>query len=195
MKLDWYHNQEEGFLECVLDSNVSYRTYNGGNDIDKIENGKITKTFSKQYGEDHELSWEKEKHWISEVYTDEYGFYEPLPIPQAEMMDSWLLANPDWEEAFPAFGVYENQYLDRLQRPSSVQIGLDMHNALENRDDKIKLDYDPLTKKLYKREWCEEEDNFYNVQPCCVFPNNPGRIELSESEKQEVVKKYNLSLG
>ena len=73
MKLDWYHNQEEGFLECVLDSNVSYRTYNGGNDIDKIENGKITKTFSKQYGEDHELSWEKEKHWIREVYTDEYG--------------------------------------------------------------------------------------------------------------------------
>ena len=70
-----------------------------------------------------------------------------------------------------------------------------MHNALENRDDKIKLDYDLLTKKLYKREWCEEEDNFYNVQPCCVFPNNPGRIELSESEKQEVIKKYNLSLG
>ena len=195
MKLDWYHNQEEGFLECVLDSNVSYRTYNGGDDIDKIENGKITKTFSKQYGEDHELSWEKEKHWISEVYTDEYGVYEPLPIPQAEMMESWLLANPDWKEAFPAFGVYENQYLDRLQRPSSVQIGLDMHNALENRNDKIKLDYDPLTKKLYKREWCEEEDNFYNVQPCCVFPNNPGRIELSESEKQELVKKYNLSLG
>ena len=118
-----------------------------------------------------------------------------MPIPQAEMMESWLLANPDWEEAFPAFGVYENQYLDRLQRPSSVQIGLDMHNALENRNDKIKLDYDPLTKKLYKREWCEEEDNFYNVQPCCVFPNNPGRIELSESEKQELVKKYNLSLG
>ena len=67
------------------------------------------------------------------------------------MLDAWLRSNPEWNEAFPAFGVYEDQYLDRLQRPSSIQIGLDMHNALENRNDKIKLE--KFRKKCKKKRF------------------------------------------
>lgn len=195
MKLDWYHNQEDGFLECVIDINTCYRTYNGGEDIQKIENNIVTKTLSKQYGLDHELSWEREKHWISNTYCEKFGVYEPLNSSSEEEMEMWFELNPDWHEAYPAFGVYKGEYLDRLQRPSSMQIGLDMDNILEVREDKIKIDYDKQLDIMYKREWCEEEDNFYNVQPCCVFPKNPGRIKLSEFEKQEIVEKYNLRLG
>ena len=68
-----------------------------------------------------------------------------------------------------------------------------MENVVIDLDNKLWIEKDSEG-NYYQREWCEENNSFYNVQPCCVFPNNPGRTELSEEEKQSIINEHNLVL-
>ena len=66
---------------------------------------------------------------------------------------------------------------------------------VDDPEEKLHIEWDKNgTDKFYKREWCEENNSFYNVQPCCVFPNNPGRTELSDEEKQSIILEKKLNL-
>ena len=190
MKLEWYHNQEEGYIYCEID-NITYKSYNGGDNILKFINGNQVADLGKH---DENDPWEKEKHWISDNYSDRFGVYE-FHDASAQEMEQWLADHPAYKEAFPAFGLHEGRYLDRLQRDSCVQVGSDMITVIQDSAEKIHIEWDKNgTGKFYRREWCEENSSFYNVQPCCVFPNNPGRTELSEEEKQSLITEHGMDL-
>jgi hypothetical protein len=190
MKLDWYHNQEEGFIYCEID-NITYKSYNGGDNIIKIIDGNEVANMQKH---DKSDPWELEKQWISNNYSDRVAVYEPHSASFQEMQQ-WHADHPEYTEAFPAFGLYKGRYLDRLQRDAHVQIGKDMLSVLFDPEEKLHIEWDKNgTDKFYKREWCEENNSFYNVQPCCVFPNNPGRTELSDEEKQSIILEKKLNL-
>tara|TARA_R110001592_G_scaffold1063_11_gene6375 strand:- start:3153 stop:3752 length:600 start_codon:yes stop_codon:yes gene_type:complete len=187
MKLDWTHNQTDGYITCMLDNIIHYKSYDGGTTIKKFAGALHTNSF---IGDD----WEVEKQWISNHYSDKFGPYTPFSATMIEM-EQWHIDHPEYTEAFPAFGLFEGRYLDRLQRDSLVQIGKDMHTVLFDTDEKLHIEWDKNgTGNFYKREWCEENNSFYNVQPCCVFPANPGRTELSEEEKQIMIAENNLNL-
>ena len=63
-------------------------------------------------------------------------------------------------------------------------------------ENKLYIEWDKHgTGKFYRREWCEENNSFYNVQPCCVFPYNPGRTELSDEEKQTLITEHGMDLS
>ena len=91
-------------------------------------------------------------------------------------------------DAFPVFGITpDKEYLDRLQRPGSVQTGMDMEIVLRNEERKLCIEIDK-NGDYWQRPFCEEEEVFYNVQPCCVFPNNPGRLKLSKKEAEILLR-------
>ena len=190
MKLEWYHNQAEGFIYCNID-NITYKSYNGGDTIIKLIDDNQVSTIEKYDPTD---PWEIEKQWISDTYSDRLGVYEPLNAGEAGMQQ-WFNDHPEYTAAFPAFGLFEGRYLDRLQRDTNVQIGKDMITVIYEPTDKLKIEWDKHgTGKFYRREWCEENNSFYNVQPCCVFPTNPGRTELSDEEKQSLIISKQLQL-
>lgn len=191
MKLDWYHNQEEGYIYCEID-NITYKSYNGGDNILKIVDSNEVASIGKH---DKSDPWEIEKKWISDTYSDRFGVYEPYNASLQEMQQ-WHTDHPEYTAAFPAFGLYKGRYLDRLQRDAHVQIGKDMISILFDPEEKLHIEWDKNnTGKFFKREWCEVDNGFYNVQPCCVFPNNPGRTELSENEKQLLIAENMLDLS
>lgn len=193
MKLDWYHNQEEGFIYCEID-NITYKSYNGGDNILKFIDGNQVADIDK-FDKSDPCPWEVEKQWISSIHNNKFGIYEPLDGYGPEGVEQWHLDHPEYTEAFPAFGLFEGRYLDRLQRDSQIQTGKDMKTVVMMPETKLYIEWDNNnTNKFYKREWCEENNSFYNVQPCCVFPNNPGRTELSEEEKQSIINEHNLVL-
>ena len=191
MKLDWTHNQAEGFIYCEID-NITYKSFNGGDNILKIIDGNEVANMWKHDDND---PWEIEKQWISDTYSDRFGVYEPFDASQQEM-EQWHNDHPEYTEAFPAYGLLEGRYLDRLQRDSHVQMGKDMISVLYDPAEKIHIEWDKNgTDKFYRREWCEENNSFYNVQPCCVFPNNPGRTELSDEVKTSIIEENKLDLS
>ena len=94
-------------------------------------------------------------------------------------MLKWEVDN-NWNMAMPLYGISKDGvYLDRLQRHSYVQEGRDMENIVVNELEKLWIEKDSED-NYYQREWCEENNSFYNVQPCCVFPDNPGRTLLKD---------------
>ena len=191
MKLDWYHNQAEGFIYCNID-NITYKSYNGGDTIIKLIDNNQVSTMEKHDPAD---PWEVEKQWISDTYSDRFGVYEPMDAGEVGMQQ-WFNDHPEYTAAFPAFGLYNENYLDRLQRSSDVQVGNDMHTLIFDPEQRLYIEWDKdNTGKFYRREWCEEDNGFYNVQPCCVFPNNPGRTELSDEEKQSLISEHGMDLS
>ena len=176
MILIWTHDKETGTLNCVINDNLRYTAYNGGSVIHKMFNNERT-ILEHQPQSD---PWEDEKHWLSENYSDTVGVYEPFYLDD-HLQDDWI-AEHDWQEAFPMFGVSDTgSYLDRLQRPSEAQTGVDMETVIYNKEQKIFIERDS-DGNYFKREWCDYQNDFYNVQPCCVFPDNPGRTPLTAEE-------------
>ena len=182
MELNWTHNQAENLLKCVIFSNkynqeLYYTTKDGGQVIKKYFNDNLITTFERT---EHSDPWEQEKEWLGDAYQEFTGEYQPMWYLQ-ELSDEeyaeWENTR-GWNMAMPLYGISEDGvYLDRLQRHSYVQEGRDMENVILNELEKIWIEKDSEG-NYYQREWCEENNSFYNVQPCCVFPNNPGRTLL-----------------
>jgi hypothetical protein len=187
MILSWIHNQEKNVLECKITSKLHYVAHAGGRRIKKYVNDVKVAVFTDK---EHDDSWEKEKHWLSEHYSDIVGKYEPIPLELAVEQHIWKVEN-DWDDsAFPLFGVGKHkEYLDRLQRPASVQTGKDMVTVLQNHDVRLMIEMDK-NREYWQRPYCLTQETFYNVQPCCVFPDNPGRKKLSKEEAEHLIKTY-----
>lgn len=177
MVLTWIHLQDLGMLKCTISSDLYYTTSNGGGTLTKHHDGEQTEV-------DGIDGWEKEKHWLSENFGDQFGVYEPqFGITE----ESWALDNPDYDGALPMFGLSpDGEYLDKLQRTARVQEGLDMTHIKVDHDSRIFVERD-LEGNYWQRLWCEERSEFYNVQPCCVFPTNPGRRRLTTEEAQALL--------
>jgi hypothetical protein len=129
-------------------------------------------------------SWGDEKFWLSENYP-ELGQYNPIDVAD-ELQEQWMVKN-NWQSAMPLFGISsDGGYLDRLQRTDAVQEGRDMtaHYQSELTKTWIEKDSDG---NFFKREWCDENNSFYNIQPCCVFPTNPGRTPLSDADVNRII--------
>ena len=179
MELNWIHYPQEKYIECVINEDLHYRTYNGGNLILKYFQGDIVEL---QFNPDND-PWETEKHWLSEQFP-ELGTYEPIDMPDEEH-DAWMLTNK-WTKAFPSFGISQNgDYLDRLQRLGSFQTFEGFETVIHNQEHKISI-LEDSEGNFWKREWCDYQDDFYNQQPCCVFPDNPGLKSITIDEVVEL---------
>ena len=184
MELHWTHNQSKKLLKTVIFSNkynqeLYYTTQDGGQEIKKYFNDNLITTFERT---EHSDPWEQEKEWLGNAYQEFTEKYEPM-WHLADMSDdeyqSWVLDN-NWQMAMPLYGISKDGvYLDRLQRHSYVQEGRDMEDVVRNELEKLWIEKDNEG-NYYQREWCEENNSFYNVQPCCVFPANPGRTLLKD---------------
>lgn len=193
MKLDWAFNRDGKYIECNIVDGYSYRSYDGGGTITKSHNNVKVEDFVFDDSPARD-TWEDEKMWISDNYSHLYGVYQPMESTSLAHMNQWHEDNPDWKEAFPCFGTYNNEYLDRLQRPSSVQIGTDMDSIVTDWKNHVKIEYHKESKQYYRREWSDEVDNFYNCQPCCVFPENPGRTPIPYQEAKEILQNYDIKI-
>ena len=183
MQLTWTHDTAQKLLKTVVfnsetyNQELYYTTTNGGQVINKYFNDVLINTYVRTPEQD---PWEDEKHWLSENYSEHVGVYRPMWHLQdlsEEEYAQWEVDN-NWNMAMPLYGISEDgYYLDRLQRHSHVQEGRDMENIVIDLENKLWIEKDSEG-NYYQREWCEENNSFYNVQPCCVFPDNPGRTLL-----------------
>ena len=183
MELNWTHNRELRELTCIINDQLWYTTSNGGNTIIKhyFEADSCNQTILELTMEHDQ--WADEKFWLSENYP-ELGQYSPIDIKD-ELQEQWMVKH-NWQSAMPLFGISsDGEYLDRLQRTSAVQEGRDMTDYYQNDSTKTWIEED-LDGNFYKREWSDENNSFYNIQPCCVFPDNPGRTPISRSEAEEI---------
>ena len=169
MILTWVHDQEAGIISCTINEELRYTSANGGETLTKTYRGEVLEL-------DGFDDWEDEKHWISDRFSDMFGVYSPQWDITEE---SWQAANPDWDGAVPLFGITPaGEYLDKLGRTSTFQEGRDMQQVYMNDEERMSIELD-VEGNYWQRPWCEERSEFYNVQPCCVFPNNPGRQPMS----------------
>lgn len=184
MELNWTHNRELQELKCFINDQLWYTTNNGGNTIIKhYYEADICNQTILQLTMEHD-SWGDEKFWLSENYP-ELGQYNPIDVAD-ELQEQWMVKN-NWQSAMPLFGISsDGGYLDRLQRTNAVQEGRDMtaHYQSELTKTWIEKDSDG---NFFKREWCDENNSFYNIQPCCVFPTNPGRTPLSDADVNRII--------
>lgn len=177
MILSWTHNQETGMLTCTINENLKYTTLDGGGNLVKTYNGEITNIPGDQ-------AWDDEKHWISDNFSDLVGVYAPK---WDITIESWTATNPTWKGAVPLYGVTDDGlYLDKLARTSYMQEGLDMTTAY--RHDYVWIEKDK-NGDYWKREFCDDLDVYYNCQPCCVFPYNPGRTKMDKAEAESIISK------
>ena len=176
MILSWDHDQDFKTLTCIVNENLKYVTYNGGVKIIKTYNGK-------NYTIADNAAWEAEKHWISDNFSDLVGVYAPK---WDITIESWAESNPTWKGAVPLYGITDGGlYLDKLARTSYMQEGHDMNTVYKH--DYIWIEQDNEG-EYWKREYCAEQNIHYNVQPCCVFPTNPGRKKLSKEEAEFMMR-------
>jgi len=177
MILSWTHNQETGMLTCTINENLKYTTLDGGGNLVKTYNGEITNIPGDQ-------AWDDEKHWISDNFSDLVGVYAPK---WDITIESWTAINPTWKGAVPLYGVTDDGlYLDKLARTSYIQEGLDMTTVYKHEFVWIEKDKNG---DYWKREWCDDLDVYYNCQPCCVFPYNPGRTKMDKAEAESIISK------
>ncbi len=187
MELYWTHNLSKNYLECIINDNLCYRAFKGGKKIKKYVDDKVVDVFTQK---EHDDPWEDEKKWLSQFYSDTLGAYEPKFGYDQGQQHAWKVNNNWDDQEFPMFGVSKTgEYLDRLQRTTSTQTGMDMTTVLQNIPFHIMVEKD-ADGNYWQRPFCTEQDTFYNVQPCCVFPENPGRKLLPQDEALRLIEKY-----
>lgn len=180
MILTWTHNQETGELTCVINDELKYVTSDGGGTLFKHYRGDLVEV-------DGLDEWEDEKHWLSDNFSSTLGVYAPQ---WGITEEQWAQDHPEYVGALPLFGLTPSgHYLDKLQRPAWVQEGEDMRRIVADVENKMMLEIDDEG-VIWQRPWCEELDTFYNIQPCCVFPNNPGRQSIDQTEAREILEEW-----
>jgi len=125
----------------------------------------------------YEPTWEEEKKWLSETYSDIYGEYEPKEHDEIEEDDDKMCF----------FGqTSEGLYLDRIQRPEYVMNHDMTHTILEKEGWGI-LHTPDKGKTIWKTEWCDRLGEFYNCMRCDVFPDNPGWKQIPFDEAKQIL--------
>jgi len=181
MELNWTHNTTTGELRCDITNNLYYIAIRGGEKIHKYINNELVNTIKEND------DWEDEKHWLGQEHTNIVGSYTPLTWEESS---AFMKANPFYIGAQPLFGVDGNQkYLDRLARSSAVQEGHDMERVLLDVGNGLYIEIDSGG-NYWQRDYDPVVGDFYNVQPCCVFPDNPGRKAITKEKAERLIKKY-----
>ena len=183
MKLEWKFDIPRNKLWCSVEDNLTYTAYSGGKDgIMKSCIGYNDILISYD-------DWPAEMRWISDNYLDKVGELEIPPeltneegeefmeVTGCPVFPSWGFSKPYTKDNYEVY--------DRLARPGWL---------MQNRDGKIMSEIARFEGKgifetdgtnIYKRGWNKNEETYYNVMPCCLFPNNPGWSLSSIEELQE----------
>lgn len=184
MKLDWKFDIPANKLICTIDDNISYSALSGGKGgIIKSEKGNDDITISYD-------DWPDEMRWISDNYSEQFGELEIPPELTDEEAEEFMEvtgcpAYPSWGFSRP-YTKDDYEIYDRLARPGWL---------MQNRDGKLMSEivrlegvgiFESDGTNIYKRSWNEDEGTFYNLMPCCVFPNNPGWSLSSLEELKEL---------
>lgn len=181
MELKWTHDASTGKLRCDVTNDLYYIAIRGGEKIKKYINDELVRTIKEND------DWEDEKHWLGQEHTNIVGSYAPLTQREAK---AFMKANPLYNSAVPLFGVdSEQKYLDRLSRGVAVQEGHDMERVLYDGSRGLFIEIDSEG-NYWQRGYDPVVGDFYNVQPCCVFPDNPGRKAISKEKAERLIKKY-----
>lgn len=167
MVLPWKNYLETNEVSFQLDENIKYVAYPNGQDgILKIESGKDDILFVNY------ANWEDEKQWISDNYSDIYGVYEPCKHEDLDEDDDKVCY----------FGKTENGlYLDRIQRREEWMDHTLTHPIIHIEGWGI-LHTPDGGKSIWKTEWCESRNEYYNTMRCDVFPENPGWKKMDKAE-------------
>jgi hypothetical protein len=180
MVLDWTFDIPQQKVYCKLDDNLEYIAIEGGS------NG-----FTKIYNDEESFvsldDWrEKEKYWLSEVYGEQVGYYQPRPI---------TLIHPESGETISSVtGIGpDGRGLDHMQRRQIVMEGFD-HAKITTSKDNVLFVTPDCGKTIYKREPTVDVDPkclamnpdgvwHQHPQPCLMHPRSEG---LKVSSYQEM---------
>tara|TARA_R110000782_G_scaffold4385_4_gene15621 strand:- start:1292 stop:1867 length:576 start_codon:yes stop_codon:yes gene_type:complete len=187
MELYWTHIQQDNVLKCIINDSLHYICIEGGKIIQKVVDNQVVDIFTTDADDD---SWESEKHWLGKEHIEITGKYSPKNFSTVEALEQWASDNA-WTSAPPLFGMSAvGSYLDRLQRSEEQQLGADMTTVVRNTIHRVMIEQDSEG-NYFRRLWSKETGDFFNVQPCCVFPHNPGREPLTKMQVDELT----LSIG
>jgi len=167
MILPWKNYLETNEVSFQLTETIKYIAYPNGNKyILKQETDKPDVIF-KEY-----TDWEHEKQWISDNYSDIYGVYEPCPHTEID--------SDDEKQCF--FGKTEDGlYLDRIQRKEEWMNHSLTYDIMHIPNWGV-LHTSDGGKTLWKTEWCDRTDEYYNTMRCDIFPDNPGWKQVDKAE-------------
>ena len=181
MKLEWHFNIPENKLTLTLDD-IVYTALAGAKEGVIKKQGKETSTISYD-------DWPEELYWISDNYSDDVGKF--LIPPELSDFEAEEFMEVTGCPAFPSWGFSKPytkdnyEVYDRLARPGWF---------MQNRDGIIMSEiarfegigiFETDGTNIYKRGWNKNEEAYYNLMPCCLFPNNPGWSLSSIEELQE----------
>ena len=176
MELNWHFDIQKQSLKCIVNDDLSYEAFRGGN-------GGFKKLFQNNEFELSYEDWIEEKQWISDYFNSDVGILEqPSQEVMQEYMDKLALFTKNPVE--PSWGISEDGWAyDRMQRKTKILQNADSCLMAEiGRIEGVGIFETPDGVNIYKRKWCDYENTYYNTMPCCVFPDNPGWIKSSIEE-------------
>jgi hypothetical protein len=172
MILPWKNYLQTNEVSFQLSEEIKYIAYPDG------RYGVLKQEIGKEdiFLLDHE--WNNEKIWISDNFSDIYGIYEPVTEEELEEDDDKMCY----------FGkTNDGLYLDRLQRPEYV-MNHDMTSTIITIDGWGIIHTPDNGESLWKTEWCDGRDEFYNCMRCDVFPENPGWKQMNREDVYEKIR-------
>jgi len=176
MELNWHYNIKKQTLKCKINDDLSYQALNGGK-------GGFIKTYQNT---EHTISyedWITEKEWISDYFHADVG---ELVEPDDQVKSAYMKKLSEFVDnpVEHSFGISEDGWAyDRMQRKTKILQNADSCLMAEiGRVKDVGIFETPDGVNIYKRKWCEYQNDFYNTMPCCIFPDNPGWIKSSLEE-------------
>ena len=166
MILPWILHTDTNKVILKLEDNIYYEAYPDGElHIAKYIDEQLVGTY-------YDETWEDEKQWISDNYSDRYGVYEPCLPENLEEDDPYSCV----------FGKTPNGiYLDRLQRSSTT---MELHETITTFLFEIpnvgRVHTNDGGKTIWFNPYCEWNNEYYNSMRCDIYPNNPGWVKMTK---------------
>lgn len=173
MILPWKNYLQTNEVSLLLPNGIKYIAYPNSDEEVKVKKIDVDGTET-SFGPDE---WLAEKLEISNQYSDIYGVFQPCKLEDLE--------EDDHKQCL--FGkTPEGLYLDQLQRPEYV-MNHDMTFSVEDIDGWGKIHSPDGGKTMWKTEWCDSRNEFYNCMRCDIFPENPGWKQISKEEAKSKI--------
>lgn len=172
MILPWKNYLQTNEVSFQLSEEIKYIAYPDG------KYGVLKQEIGKEDIFLLDVEWNNEKIWISDNYSDIYGVYEPVTEEELEEDDDKMCFFGKTDDGL---------YLDRLQRPEYV-MNHDMTSAILTIDGWGIIHTPDNGESLFKTEWCDSREEFYNCMRCDVFPENPGWKQMNREDAYEKIR-------